>query len=105
MNIVGAGGNIGALVAAIMVEQPRVMIAEGAGVDLHDEPVVEAHPRHHGQHMRAKQLGVGRADLEIGRASCRERVCQSVSISVVDLTFKKKKDYNRKETISHTEVK
>src|SRR3546814_2120493 len=68
------------------------LIAEGAGVDLHDEPVVEAHPRHHGQHMRAKQLGVGRADfvagdareqrlgfgVEIGRASCRERVCQYV---------------------------
>src|SRR3546814_17797348 len=28
---------------------------------------------------------------EIGRASCRERVCQSVSISVVAVTLKKKK--------------
>src|SRR3546814_20005317 len=31
------------------------------------------------------------AALEIGRASCRERVCQSVSISVVALSLKKKK--------------
>src|SRR3546814_15156409 len=28
--------------------------------------------------------------LEIGRASCRERVCQYVSISVVDVSFIKK---------------
>src|SRR3546814_14292061 len=28
---------------------------------------------------------------EIGRASCRERVCQYVSISVVGVSFKKKK--------------
>src|SRR3546814_19029847 len=31
---------------------------------------------------------------QIGRASCRERVCQYVSISVVAVSFKKKK-YNR----------
>src|SRR3546814_9914948 len=29
---------------------------------------------------------------EIGRASCRERVCQYVSISVVAVSLKKKKD-------------
>src|SRR3546814_17868977 len=28
--------------------------------------------------------------IEIGRASCRERVCQYVSISVVAVSFKKK---------------
>src|SRR3546814_14288445 len=37
--------------------------------------------------------GDGRAEIaEIGRASCRERVCQSVSISVVAVSLKKKKD-------------
>src|SRR3546814_15087972 len=30
------------------------------------------------------------AESEIGRASCRERVCQYVSISVVAVSFKKK---------------
>src|SRR3546814_11267092 len=32
----------------------------------------------------------GRGLAEIGRASCRERVCQYVSISVVAVTLKKK---------------
>src|SRR3546814_17020344 len=31
------------------------------------------------------------SSVEIGRASCRERVCQYVSISVVAVSFKKKK--------------
>src|SRR3546814_16083160 len=34
--------------------------------------------------------GDGRDMLEIGRASCRERVCQYVSISVVAVSLKKK---------------
>src|SRR3546814_16466499 len=33
--------------------------------------------------------------LEIGRASCRERVCQYVSISVVAVSLKKKNKANR----------
>src|SRR3546814_20185676 len=36
---------------------------------------------------------------EIGRASCRERVCPSVSISVVAVSLKKKN--NRIEKVSH----
>src|SRR3546814_19183143 len=41
-----------------------------------------------------EQIGPIRAerfDWEIGRASCRERVCQYVSISVVAVSLKKKK--------------
>src|SRR3546814_20882590 len=37
---------------------------------------------------RSQQL----ASMEIGRASCRERVCQYVSISVVAVSLKKKKE-------------
>src|SRR3546814_12270670 len=38
---------------------------------------------------------------EIGRASCRERVCQYVSISVVAVSLKKKKKRtNKKNTYS-----
>src|SRR3546814_17221812 len=36
-------------------------------------------------------------DVEIGRASCRERVCQSVSISVVAVALKKKTQKERAE--------
>src|SRR3546814_16975536 len=35
------------------------------------------------------------AAVEIGRASCRERVCQYVSISVVGVSLKKKKKKNK----------
>src|SRR3546814_20055556 len=35
------------------------------------------------------------ATAEIGRASCRERVCQYVSISVVAVSLKKKKNTNK----------
>ena len=55
-HIVGAGRNVGAHVAAEALEERRVVIAEGARMDLHDEPVVEAHPRHLGQHLAAKGL-------------------------------------------------
>jgi hypothetical protein len=34
------------------------MSAERARVDLHHEPVVEAHARHLGQHLRAEQFGI-----------------------------------------------
>src|SRR3546814_20623138 len=37
----------------------------------------------------ARYFGVD--EQQIGRASCRERVCQYVSISVVDVSLKKKK--------------
>src|SRR3546814_16105564 len=38
----------------------------------------------------ARALDVGLQHIEIGRASCRERVCQYVSISVVAVSLKKK---------------
>src|SRR3546814_19693280 len=43
-----------------------------------------------GQHLRMEDdlLGMGRL-VEIGRATCRERVCQYVSISVVAVSLKK----------------
>src|SRR3546814_15271280 len=35
--------------------------------------------------------------IEIGRAECRERVCQSVEIQVVDASLKKKKEKHQEE--------
>src|SRR3546814_13060630 len=43
-----------------------------------------AAPKHRG-------ISVLIVDLKIGRAACRARVCQSVSLSVVAVEFKKKK--------------
>src|SRR3546814_19623995 len=40
---------------------------------------------------------------EIGRASCRERVCQYVSISVVAVTLKKKNN-TKKNNIKHPAI-
>src|SRR3546814_18911981 len=44
--------------------------------------------------IAARPLGID-VDQEIGRASCRERVCQYVWISVVAESLKKKKQKNR----------
>src|SRR3546814_11235181 len=51
------------------------------------------------------QITDARAEREIGRASCRERVCQYVSISVVAVSLKTKnstpqriRESNRQET-------
>src|SRR3546814_1804764 len=51
-------------------------------------------PRHAREHQQPPSSGpVGRVDRrqQIGRASCRERVCQYVSISVVAVSLKKTK--------------
>src|SRR3546814_13310180 len=47
-----------------------------------------------------RALGMIGRQNKIGRASCRERVCQYVSISVVDVSLKKKKKHedNRNNT-------
>src|SRR3546814_17226402 len=43
-----------------------------------------------GLHVRSRR------NLQIGRASCRERVCHSVSISVFAVSLKKKKNTKKK---------
>src|SRR3546814_13160659 len=50
-------------------------------------PVAEAQAR---LFAMAAPVAVEHAPLQIGRASCRERVCQYVSISVVAVPLKKK---------------
>src|SRR3546814_17274606 len=55
---------------------------------------VAAQPHDRGEEAEALHTGDARiehlASAEIGRASCRERVCQYVSISVVAVSLKKK---------------
>ncbi len=41
------------------------MVAVRAGVDLHHQPVVQAHAGHLGQHLGAEQLGLGRGDVPL----------------------------------------
>ena len=41
-------------------------------MDLHDEPVVEAHRRHFRQHLRAEEFGVGVGDFA-GRNTSEQR--------------------------------
>src|SRR3546814_18257545 len=54
-------------------------------------PLRDAEQRVHAR--RAEVLLFKHVDLdEIGRASCRERVCQYVSISVVAVSLKKKRN-------------
>src|SRR5438093_5195025 len=65
-DVIGAGGNIGALVAAVIVEQPLVMVAERTGMDLHHQSVLYAYASHFGQHLGSEKLGVGGLDLATG---------------------------------------
>src|SRR3546814_18333670 len=46
--------------------------------------------QHHEEHPTVQHGNAG----QIGRASCRERVCQYVSISVVAVSLKKKNNIN-----------
>src|SRR3546814_11975342 len=51
------------------------------------------------QRFDRQQAVVDRAEAgEIGRASCRERVCQYVEIAVVAVSLKKKKEKKKMET-------
>ena len=75
MHIVGGGGDVGALVAPEPLEQPAVVVAETAGVDLHHQAVVQAHAGHHRQHVGAEQFGV--AAETPGRITRRNRAWAS----------------------------
>src|SRR3546814_19179222 len=46
--------------------------------------------RIHGKGRRERVLTLWRETQQIGRASCRERVCQYVSLSLVAVSLKKK---------------
>src|SRR3546814_19714558 len=39
------------------------MVAIDAGMDLERHPVIKAHPRHFGEHLRAEQLGLSRREI------------------------------------------
>src|SRR3546814_16714612 len=52
-----------------------------------------AHPMRGLASPYREQQGDRRAHEQIGRASCRERVCQYVYISVVGVSFKKQKNH------------
>src|SRR5206468_12271698 len=59
-DIVGTGRDVGALVAAEEPQDLRIVVAERAWMDLHHEAVLQADPRHLGQHLAAKCFGFGR---------------------------------------------
>src|SRR3546814_10386227 len=61
--ILGRHRNVGALVAAETLHHLRVMVAIDAGMDLERHPVIKAHPRHFGEHLRAEQLGLSRREI------------------------------------------
>ncbi len=62
-DVLGRNGDITALIATIPFEQSQVVIAKGARMDLHHQPVVETHPGHLGEHLGPKQLRLLRRGL------------------------------------------
>src|SRR3546814_19382231 len=61
---------------------------DGGDASLHEHVVV----------LRRDNAAADHDDVEIGRASCRERVCQYVSLSVVDVSYKKHKIAHKQDT-------
>src|SRR3546814_123354 len=62
----------------------RAMPVDAVYLDLHGAMVTETYED-------------GEGEIQIGRASCRERVCQNVSISVVAVSLKKKNKHKIKQ--------
>src|SRR3546814_11755953 len=71
-------GRQGKMIVTTAVELPPQIFGAASKVALH-MVAVDPQLRRRSRHQ------------QIGRASCRERVCQSVSLSVVAVTLKKKK--------------
>src|SRR3546814_12641804 len=72
--------------ARLVQQALRQVFQEQAGVQVlgTDVPAIEAYPR-----AATRGLPVHRVEYQIGRAACRERVCQYVKISVVAVSFTK----------------
>ena len=65
--VIGAGRDVGADVGTEAFEHRRVVVPMAARVELDDQPVVQAHPHHLGEHLATEGLGlvagvVARAD-------------------------------------------
>ena len=60
VHVVGWLRNVGALVGAEAREDGGVVVAHGAGMDLHHEAVGDAHAGEFGEHLGAEQFGIGR---------------------------------------------
>ena len=58
MDVVRPGRNVRALVPPEGVEQAPIVVAQAAGMDLHDQPVIHAHRRHFRQHLRPEQFRI-----------------------------------------------
>src|SRR3546814_11028750 len=63
---------------------------------------IRAAERNRLHHEKQTLTRAGRLGQEIGRASCRERVCQYVEISVVAVSLKKKKQTEHHISNSNT---
>src|SRR3546814_12823188 len=89
-------GEIGIIAANVQLgfassnKQARQKVLEGA-IRINGEKITDPHYIIViGDEPVKLSFGAKRHALQIGRASCRERVCQYVSISVVAVSLKKK---------------
>ena len=64
-DIIRAGRDVGALVASVCIEQPAVVVAKRARMDLHHQAVIDAHARHLGQHLGPEEFGIGGIGLAV----------------------------------------
>src|SRR3546814_16667597 len=83
------------------LEVPERTDDDGLDGDAHEQAHDE--DAHGGEQHGRPAVGPGQrvGAVEIGRASCRERVCQYVSISVVAVSLKKKYAQESVQTSQH----
>src|SRR3546814_20549495 len=85
----------GALPISGLDERLQVDIESGRATNQRADAFVEQH------HQRPLAAAGRRMHEQIGRASCRERVCQYVSISVVAVSFNKKNNRDKSQTTTY----
>src|SRR3546814_20010439 len=75
-------------------------------VEIDHRGLIHAGKSHLGNRRIRRRFAIADTDeVEIGRASCRERVCKYVKISVVGVAFKKTTSYTQRNTYSCTRYK
>src|SRR3546814_14238952 len=91
--------------------QLELEITETMAMELDDKVLMQIRTlRQEGIRIAIDDFGTGYSNLsrlkeQIGRASCRERVCQDVSISVVAVSVKKKTNQKTTDALRETHDK
>src|SRR3546814_3705007 len=90
----GEGDGFGVKIAArerlVRIGEDQRIVRHAIGLDRQRRAGLAQQIEHGAHHLRLTAEAIGILHAQIGKASCREGVCQYVSISVVAVSLKKK---------------